>query len=172
VVLIDLDPQASAAGWGDSREDDTPAIVACPPARLAAALETAKASGVRYAFIDTAPHAESPALTAARAADLIVIPTRPGILDLRAIGATIEIATLAKKRAVLVLNAAPPALASYGIEASPRRSAPACRVRSCPGRRQDGRRSRARRPCCRRDFGALGRSTSTARSVDTWRNRL
>jgi chromosome partitioning protein len=56
---------------------------------------------------DTAPHAESQALAAARAADLIMIPTRPGILDLRAIGASVETANLAKRPAVLVINAAP-----------------------------------------------------------------
>jgi hypothetical protein len=33
-----------------------------------------------------------------------VIPTRPGILDLRAIGASVEIANLAKRRAVLGLQ--------------------------------------------------------------------
>ena len=128
IAVIDLDPQASASGWGDTRDDDEPAIVACPAARLAITLDAAKASGARFAFIDTAPHAESPALAAARSADLVVIPTRPGILDLRAIGASIEIASLAKRRAVLVINAAPAGGAaqeaaeaardSYGIEAS------------------------------------------------------
>jgi chromosome partitioning protein len=129
VAVIDLDPQASASGWSDSREGEEPAVVACPATRLNVTLEAAKASGARIAFIDTAPHAESPALAAARSADLVVIPTRPGILDLRAIGASVEIANLAKRRAVLVVNAAPQGGAaqeaaeaardSYGIEASP-----------------------------------------------------
>ena len=30
VALIDLDPQASAARWGDHRESETPAVVATP----------------------------------------------------------------------------------------------------------------------------------------------
>jgi chromosome partitioning protein len=128
VAVIDLDPQASASGWGDSRTAEEPAIVACPPARLGVTLDAAKASGARFAFIDTAPHAERPALATARSADLVVIPTRQGILDLRAIGASIEIANLAKRRAVLVVNAAPQGGAaqeaaeaardSYGIETS------------------------------------------------------
>jgi chromosome partitioning protein len=129
VAVIDIDPQASASGWSDSRTAETPAVVACPAARLGVTLEAAKASGAQLAIIDTAPHAESPALAAARAADLIMIPTRPGILDLRAIGASVEIANLAKRRSVLVVNAAPrggaaqeaaeAARESYGIEASP-----------------------------------------------------
>ena len=77
-VLIDLDPQASAAGWGDHRT------------------------------LDTAPHSESSALAAARAADLALIPLRPGILDLRALGTTADICLLARRPAAVVLNQAPP----------------------------------------------------------------
>jgi chromosome partitioning protein len=108
VAVIDLDPQASAAGWADSREAEQPAVIACPPARLAVTLDAARRTGASVAIIDTAPHAEAPALAAARAADLILIPTRPGILDLRAIGASVEIAKLAGKPAAVILNAAPP----------------------------------------------------------------
>lgn len=130
VAVMDLDPQASASGWSDSRAAEEPAVVACPPSRLAVTLDAAKAQGARLAIVDTAPHAESPALAAARAADLILIPTRPGILDLRGIGASVEIANLAKRPAVLVINAGPArgagaveageaARASYGIEVCP-----------------------------------------------------
>ncbi len=60
------------------------------------------------AIIDTAPHSESAALAAARLADLILIPCRPAILDLRAIHSTIDLAKLAGKPASVVLNAVPP----------------------------------------------------------------
>src|SRR6476660_5430096 len=33
-AVIDLDPQASAAGWYDSRSTSSPAVVAVPPVRL------------------------------------------------------------------------------------------------------------------------------------------
>jgi chromosome partitioning protein len=46
-------------------------------------------------------------LAAAKAADVILIPCRPGILDLRAIGTTAELAKLAGKPAYVVLNAMP-----------------------------------------------------------------
>jgi hypothetical protein len=96
--------------WGDSREAEQPAVIACPPARLAVTLEAAKRTGALVAIIDTAPHAEAPALAAARAADKVLIPTRPGTLDLRAIGATVEIVKLAGKqaRSAIVMNHAPP----------------------------------------------------------------
>jgi chromosome partitioning protein len=93
--VVDLDVQASAAGWSDSRTGEQPAIVTCPPTRLIATLDAAKRAGALVAIIDTAPHAEAPALAAARASDLMLIVTRPGILDLRAIGQSTEIAQLA-----------------------------------------------------------------------------
>ena len=59
------------------------------------------------------------------AADLILIPCRPAILDLRAISSTIDLVKLAGKPAAVVLNAVPPrgslpqeakeAIAGYGV---------------------------------------------------------
>jgi chromosome partitioning protein len=129
-VVIDLDPQASAAGWKDTRPGDTPVVVSVAPARLALALEAAKDGGADLALIDTAPHAESAALAAAKAADLILIPCRPGILDLRAIGTTADVAKIAGKPAFVVLNAMPPgasrlladaraAVAVHGLDVAP-----------------------------------------------------
>jgi chromosome partitioning protein len=107
-AVIDLDPQASATGWKDSRQADAPAVVSAQPARLLNVLKAAKDAGASLAIIDTAPHAESTALAAARAADFILIPCRPAILDLRAIAATIDIARLAGKPASVILNTVPP----------------------------------------------------------------
>src|SRR5262249_59392054 len=60
------------------------------------------------AVIDSAPHSESAALAAARLSDLVLIPCRPAILDLRAIHSTIDLVRLAGKPAAAVLNAVPP----------------------------------------------------------------
>jgi chromosome partitioning protein len=108
VIVVDLDPQSSAAAWGDLREADAPAVVAVPPARLAQALAAAAASGADLAILDTAPHSEGSALAAARAADIVLIPARLSLLDLQAIGATADLARIAGKPAYAVLNAAPP----------------------------------------------------------------
>jgi chromosome partitioning protein len=107
-IVLDLDPQASAMGWRDSRTAETPAVVSIVPARLPASLQAAKQGGADLVIIDTPPHAESSALAAARAADLILIPCRASAFDLRAIGATAELARIANKPAYAVLNAAPP----------------------------------------------------------------
>ena len=107
-AVIDLDPQASATSWGDSREAETPVIVSAQASRLANVLEAARNAGAALAIIDTAPHSERDALGAARAADLILIPCRPAILDLRAIGNTVDLARIAEKAAAVVLNTVPP----------------------------------------------------------------
>jgi chromosome partitioning protein len=129
-AVIDLDPQSSAAGWAESREADGPAVAIAHAPRLPSILEAASANGATLAILDTAPHSQGDALAAAQAADAILIPCRPGILDLRAIGASVQIAKLAGKPAAVLLNACPPqgraladeaaeAVRGYGVEVTP-----------------------------------------------------
>ena len=68
VVVIDLDPQATACNWGDRRQAETPIIVDAQPARLNQALERARAGGVDIAIIDTPARSEQAAMAAAKAA--------------------------------------------------------------------------------------------------------
>jgi chromosome partitioning protein len=104
--------------------------VAMPASRLIQALDAARNAGADLTFIDSAPHAGDVALAAAEAADIVLIPCRAGILDLRAIGATARIAKLAEKPAFVVLNAMPPnapklladaraAVGVHGLEVAP-----------------------------------------------------
>ena len=128
-LIVDLDPQASAAAWADSRIADTPVVVSAQAARLAEVLSTARKYGASLCLIDTAPHAESPALAAARAADLILVPCRASILDLRAVTASWTIAQLAGTPVSAVLCGVPPrgsladeaqaTLESYGLPVAP-----------------------------------------------------
>jgi chromosome partitioning protein len=106
-LLIDLDPQASAVRWGDRRGDRAPDVASEHPARIDAAIAAAGAEGYGMVVLDTAPHADQSALKAARVSDLILIPTRCSILDLDAIGATLDLCQLAKRPALVVLSAAP-----------------------------------------------------------------
>jgi len=107
-VVIDLDPQASAKGWHDHRQKESPVVISAQASRISDVLVTAREHGADICIIDTAPHSETAALAAARAADLILIPCRPGILDLRGISSSVDLAQLAKKPALVVLNAVPP----------------------------------------------------------------
>jgi chromosome partitioning protein len=129
-VVIDLDPQASSAEWKDGRKSDTPVVVPIPATRLPQAVQAARDGDADMVLIDTAPHASDVALAAAEAADLVLIPCRAGILDLRAIGTTARAVKLAAKKAYVVLNAVPPrasniladaraAVAVHGLEVAP-----------------------------------------------------
>ena len=128
-AIIDLDPQASAANWHDAREQESPVVVSAQPSRLKQVLDAANEAGASFVFIDSAPHSESAALAAARAADLVLIPCRPAILDIRAISNTIDLVNLAGTKAAVVLNCVPPrgsladeaeeAVASYGVSLAP-----------------------------------------------------
>jgi chromosome partitioning protein len=130
-AVIDLDPQASATSWKDLRKGDTPVVAPAQVSRLAQVLEAAAAHGAVIAIIDTAPHSEGAALAAARAADLILIPCRPAILDLKAISSTVDLAKIAGKPAFVVFNAVPArggmadeacaAVESYRIAVAPAR---------------------------------------------------
>jgi chromosome partitioning protein len=107
VAVLDLDPQASAADWKDSRADESPSVTSIQSSRLRKALEVAESAGASLVLIDSAPHSADAAVAAAEAADLILIPCRAGILDLRAIATTARIVKVTGKPAFVVLNAAP-----------------------------------------------------------------
>lgn len=108
VAVFDLDPQASAALWGDRRAESSPAVVPAQAPRLAALLAQAKAQEADLVILDTAPHADGIAADAAAHADAILIPCRPSTLDLDAIGASVRLAQGAGKPAYVIPNAAPP----------------------------------------------------------------
>jgi len=137
VVLIDTDPQRSTTSWGTKSlgREGVPQVI--PPGRLGAindgglagVLDVCREDDVDLVVIDTAPHAEKPAFAVASLSDLVVIPTRPSVLDLEAIEETVKIVQAVDVPAVIVLNAAPPrspvteearrALTAYGLPICP-----------------------------------------------------
>jgi chromosome partitioning protein len=61
-------------------------------------------TGADIVILDTAPHSEGTALDAARAADLILVPCQPSIMDLRAMRKTTDLLRHIKKPTYAVLN--------------------------------------------------------------------
>lgn len=106
-AIIDLDPQGSVIKWSDTRENESPVVISAHAIRLPQILHKAEQSGVTLAILDTSPRTEDTALDAARAADLVVIPCRPARFDLQAIGATVDIANIAKVESRIIFNAVP-----------------------------------------------------------------
>ena len=58
-VVIDLDPQGSAATWGDDRGESPPEVVSGQASRLSTLLESAAKEGFDIAVIDTGPAADA-----------------------------------------------------------------------------------------------------------------
>jgi len=105
--VIDTDPQATAAAWGDWRGDFLPAVVTSPPARLARTIENAAREGVELVVIDTPPHAEAAMREAVKAADIVLIPTRPRAFDLHALEGIADLVQFTGTPAHVVLNGVP-----------------------------------------------------------------
>jgi len=106
VVLVDGDPQANLSVWWNDRQAQTPLFASADIANLASQLKELKANGVQLVCIDTPAGTSDAIKVAISLADLVVIPTRPSPHDLRALGATIDIAEAHGKRMVFVINGA------------------------------------------------------------------
>ena len=104
VVIIDLDPQQSAARWARLRQREEPVILPGHGPNLPDLVKRAKDNGADLLIIDTAPKSENASLMAARLSDLILIPCQPSNLDLDAVADSVNIASLAKVKAAFVLN--------------------------------------------------------------------
>ncbi|WP_159013335.1 ParA family partition ATPase [Acidisoma sp. S159] len=129
VVVIDTDPQKSAAGWSEAREAEEPQVIPVAPLELAEVLKAARADKMDFTIIDTAPHAAPEAARIARASDFVAIPVRPTAFDLAAAGSAAAIVKAAKVKAGFVLSACPfrapeiadtrAVLAEYGLPVAP-----------------------------------------------------
>ena len=109
-LLLDLDPQASASFWNDSRPEGTgPAVTAIPPARLETVLKASDEADADLVLIDTPPFAKDIAYEAAKLADFVLIPAKPAVLDIIAMTRTVDLVKAFSRRAAVVLTFCPPA---------------------------------------------------------------
>ena len=108
-VVFDVDPQASATIWGDDRGGDPPQVVPAQAPRLPIMLTQAEKQGAEMVVIDTGPSADSAALAAAKAADIILVPAKTTVRDLKALGPTLKtiMDVVPNKRVVVVLSMVP-----------------------------------------------------------------
>ncbi len=108
VRVFDLDPQATAAAWGDRRGVDAPLVESLQPARLQQALANTQAAA-DLVVIDTPPRLDHGTLGAVRAADVLLIPCRPSVFDLETLGNTLDLVRFSGTTAAVlaVMNAVP-----------------------------------------------------------------
>jgi len=108
IALIDTDPQGSLAHWWNARQAPEPRFVKAGLPDLDQALEGLRRMGIKIAVIDTPPAITQSISQVVAHADLVIVPTRPSPHDLRAVGATVDIAERHGKPLVFVINAASP----------------------------------------------------------------
>src|SRR5579872_116793 len=102
VMILDLDPQGSAYAWSE-RRTEPPEAEAIAPVAMAGWLERLEGAGADLVILDTGRDSNNAGYTAAKAADLIVIPCRVGGFDFLALNRTLDLCRLAGKRPVVVL---------------------------------------------------------------------
>jgi chromosome partitioning protein len=115
-VLIDMDPQGTAEAWSEWRKEAPPTVIPAKTATLARTLARAAEHGAEFAVIDTPPLAEAEARTAAKSADLVLVPCRPNAFDLHSIRTTTDLTRFAAKPAFALFNAGPVAAARLYAE--------------------------------------------------------
>lgn len=88
VAVYDTDPQQSLARWWDRRDAETPYYAQGGVDELDATLERLGEKGLRLLVIDTPPAVTGAIQAVVRRADFVVVPTKPNMLDLEALGST------------------------------------------------------------------------------------
>ena len=106
VALVDTDPQGSLAQWWNARESQTPLFAQAGVLDLSDALGHLEKAGVKLVVIDTPPAITGSISRVVAHADLVLVPTRPSPHDLRAVGATVDIAEKHGKPLIFVVNGA------------------------------------------------------------------
>ena len=106
-AVLDLDPQASASMLSDLRgEEKEPRVYSLHSQRLSTTMTRLRKAKIGTVLIDTPPHTADIALAAAREAELLISPCKPAVLDVAAMKRTLELAALAQRPLVVVLNLA------------------------------------------------------------------
>jgi chromosome partitioning protein len=107
VCILEMDRQATISDWAELRGAETPEVAQIDATQIEAVLQRLQGGEYDYVFIDT-PGIDSPgALSAIRAADLCIVPSRPTPADLRAVRVTLAAIYRLEKRFAFVLNQTP-----------------------------------------------------------------
>lgn len=166
--IVDTDPQATAAAWGDWRGDFLPVVVTSPPARLTRTIDNALKQDVDVVVIDTPPHAEAAMREAIKAADIVLIPSRPRAFDLHALEAVADLVSLADKPAYVVFNAVPARATKQVADST--KAAEELGLKVCPitfGERADFHRSSAKGEVAA-EIDAGGKAAKEAAELWKW----
>lgn len=106
VILMDLDPQKTLEQWWEKREEENPYFADVSATSLEDKIEMIKQKGFDLCIIDTPGDTSANSTYGIKAADLIIIPSKPTSPDLRSIGRTIGMVKEYKKPFIFVITQA------------------------------------------------------------------
>ena len=108
VAVIDLDPQTTTMNWRDRRAAEDLTVVSCQVARLRFVLTDCQTNGVELVFLDGPGKSAEVTIEAAKAADLILVPTQPTIDNIETLPAVRDLLRVSgDKPALVIVNNAP-----------------------------------------------------------------
>jgi chromosome partitioning protein len=108
-LIIDLSREQAAVEWSRRRETKAPTVVPADFTNFGEMFDLARARGLQWILVDTPSHAGGDWLREVLAfADLTLVPSRPGLLDLTAAGNTARVIRQVGAKGAIVLNACPP----------------------------------------------------------------
>lgn len=104
IYILEMDRQGTTSEWREAREHAWPPVDLAEGAELGAGLTAIKREGFDLAMIDT-PGANNPGVRPAiLAADLIVIPVRPTMIDVSGCLPTAQVAIQLKRQFFFVIS--------------------------------------------------------------------
>ena len=109
ILIIDTDPQGTAKEWYNDRPEalETPKLISIEPRQITEALAKADQAGFDFVLIDTAGRDLPSTKEIISLSDLVVIPCRPSISDMRASVSSVHTIQEAKKPFGFIINQAP-----------------------------------------------------------------
>lgn len=103
VAMLDTDEMGGLTKWWEARKAETP-VLAEVAGGIAKTLAALKKRGFQLVVIDTASSSTKGTVEVMEHADLVLVPVQPSPDDLRAVGATLNLARSANRKFVFVLN--------------------------------------------------------------------
>jgi chromosome partitioning protein len=105
VAILDLDRQGSLKFWHSQRPKEEPQVIHANFGEFDDYIEQAKDFGYDVVIVDTPPHAGAGVQAVTGKSDLVIVPLRPGPLDLAALEETTKY--LKPENTLLVLSQVP-----------------------------------------------------------------
>jgi len=102
-AILDLDPQGTAYAWSKRREAENPPVLSVTAANYRDQWAALREAGADLVILDTPARLQDTVLGAASIADLILIPAKTTVKDLERIESSVDLATMTKRKPVLVV---------------------------------------------------------------------